>query len=91
MFFTFFIPNSPRWLLSKDRAEEAVDALRRLRPQADAENGNCEAEIQSIRGILQENIHKAPWVDLVRGNNLRRTLIVMVYYFFQQVSTTTPD
>ncbi|CRG92481.1 High-affinity glucose transporter HXT2 [Talaromyces islandicus] len=92
VFFTFFIPNSPRWLLSKDHAEEAVDSLRRLRPHADAVNGKCDAEIQSIREKLQEIIHKAPWIDLVRGNNLRRTLIVMVYYFFQQVSTIhTPD
>lgn len=84
--FTFFIPSSPRWLLSKDRDEDAKHALRRLRPKANAENGDCDAEIQAIKEALQEHVHKGPWLDLVRGNNLRRTVIVFVYYFFQQVS-----
>lgn len=84
--FTIFIPNSPRWLLSRDREEEAVAALRRIRPKEDASNGNCEAEIIAIKEAIQEDVRKAPWLDLVRGTNARRTMIVMVYYFFQQVS-----
>ncbi|KAI5460119.1 putative sugar transporter [Mariannaea sp. PMI_226] len=82
----FFIPNSPRWLLSKDREEDAVVALRRLRPEADAADGHCDAEIQAIKESLQDQVHKAPWLDLFRGTNLRRTLIVMAFYFFQQAT-----
>ncbi|KAJ5377313.1 uncharacterized protein N7496_004722 [Penicillium cataractarum] len=85
--FTFFIPTSPRWLLSKDRNEEAVIALGRLRPKVDTTNGNCEMEIRSIREALQQNVHKTPWSDLLRGTNLRRTIIVIIYYFFQQQAT----
>ncbi|KAH8880772.1 putative sugar transporter [Thozetella sp. PMI_491] len=85
-FFTFFIPNSPRWLLSKDREEDAIVSLRRLRPKSDVDNGNCEAEIQAIKESLQDQVHKGPWIDLVRGSNLRRTMIVIVYYFFQQTT-----
>ncbi|CAK7213515.1 hypothetical protein SBRCBS47491_001826 [Sporothrix bragantina] len=84
--FTFFIPNSPRWLLSKDRDDEAAASLRRLRSKADAAAGHCEAEIAAIRDSLQENVHKASWLDLVRGTNLRRTALVVVYYFFQQTT-----
>ncbi|KAH8891220.1 putative sugar transporter [Thozetella sp. PMI_491] len=84
--FTYFIPQSPRWLLSKDREEEAVASLRRLRSKEDTENGSCEAEIQAIKSALQGNVHKAPWMDLVRGSNFRRTMIVVVYYFFQQTT-----
>ncbi|OQE20570.1 hypothetical protein PENSTE_c013G02249 [Penicillium steckii] len=84
--FTFFIPTSPRWLLSKDRNEEAVISLRRLRPKVDTTNGNCEAEISSIRESLQQDVHKTSWFDLIRGTNLRRTMIVIVYYFFQQAT-----
>lgn len=85
--FTIFIPTSPRWLLSKDRDEEAISSLRRLRPKSDSEDGSCESEISAIREALREQLHKAPWADLVKGSNLRRTTLVIVYYFFQQVYT----
>ncbi|OAA61970.1 Sugar/inositol transporter [Niveomyces insectorum RCEF 264] len=84
--FTIFIPDSPRWLLSKDREDDAVASLRRLRPKADIDAGACEEEVQAIKEALKEQVHKAPWMDLVRGKNLRRTTIVMVTYFFQQVT-----
>ncbi|KAI1359355.1 putative sugar transporter [Xylaria arbuscula] len=84
--FTFFIPDSPRWLLSKNREEEAVICLQRLRPKDDDANVQCVAEIQAIKEALEQHVEKAPWLDLVRGSNLRRTMIVMVYYFFQQTT-----
>ncbi|CAH0057906.1 unnamed protein product [Clonostachys solani] len=68
------------------REEEALAALKRLRPRADAEDGTCEAEIQTIRVALQEHIHKGPWIDLFRGTNLRRTLLVIAFYFYQQAT-----
>ncbi|KAL3476667.1 general substrate transporter [Aspergillus californicus] len=86
LFFTFFIPHSPRWLLSKNRDNDAIAALRRLRPQEDVADNGCDAELRQIRQGLHEEVHKASWADLVRGSNLRRTLIVIVFYFFQQAT-----
>ncbi|CAG7916585.1 unnamed protein product [Penicillium olsonii] len=83
---TTFIPNSPRWLLSQDREDDAISSLNRLRPKEDASNGKCEAELVEIRESLHEVVHKAKWIELVRGSNLRRTLIVIVCYFFQQAT-----
>ncbi|BCS28345.1 sugar porter family MFS transporter [Aspergillus puulaauensis] len=83
---TIFIPNSPRWLLSKDRDEDAIASLRKLRPEEDRSNGACDEELREIREGLHEVVHKAAWIDLVKGNNLRRTTIVVVCYFFQQAT-----
>ncbi|RSL59922.1 hypothetical protein CEP54_007014 [Fusarium duplospermum] len=84
--FVFFIPDSPRWLLSKDRESDAVTSLQRLRSKADADEGRCDEEIMAIKEALREQVHKGPWLDLVRGTNLRRTLIVFAFYFFQQTT-----
>ena len=81
----FFIPDSPRWLLSKDREEDAVVSLRRLRNKDDHDQGRCDEEIRAIKEALSDQVHKAPWRDVFRGTNLRRTLIVIAFYFFQQV------
>lgn len=89
MVFTVFIPSSPRWLLSKGREQEAAVSLRRLRAKGEDADCRCDAEIQSIKEALQDSVYKAPWTDLIRGTNLRRTTIVMVYYFFQQVRSST--
>lgn len=81
----FFIPHSPRWLLSKDREEEAVACLQRLRNNADLDEGRCDEEIRLIKETLRDQVHKGPWLDLFHGTNLRRTFLVFAFYFFQQV------
>lgn len=83
--FVFFIPHSPRWLLSKDREEEAVACLQRLRSKADLDEGRCDEEIRLIKETLRDQVHKGPWLDLFQGTNLRRTFLVFAFYFFQQV------
>ncbi|CAG2018187.1 unnamed protein product [Fusarium graminearum] len=84
--FVFFIPHSPRWLLSKDREEEAVACLQRLRSKADLDEGRCDEEIRLIKETLRDQVHKGPWLDLFQGTNLRRTFLVFAFYFFQQAT-----
>ena len=83
--FVFFIPDSPRWLLSKDREDDAAVSLRRLRNKDDNDRGRCDEEIRAIKEALSYQVHKAPWIDVFRGTNLHRTLIVIAFHFFQQV------
>ncbi|KAK5171471.1 uncharacterized protein LTR77_004616 [Saxophila tyrrhenica] len=79
----FFIPDGPRWLISKGRDQDAVKTLERVRPKKDVAAGHCTAEIEAIR-VAVENPEKGPWMDLFRGTNLRRTSIATVIYIFQQ-------
>jgi sugar porter (SP) family MFS transporter len=46
---TFFIPESPRWLVRRGRAEAARKVLGRMRGQAE-----CDAELAEIRAALAE-------------------------------------
>ncbi|KAK0388717.1 hypothetical protein NLU13_4960 [Sarocladium strictum] len=75
---------SPRWLLSRDRENEAIANLQRLRPPV--YHDACAGEIEAIRHALQADVHKAPWRRLFSREHVRRTIIVMVFYFFQQTT-----
>lgn len=84
--FVPFIPDSPRWLLSKDRHEDALTALRRLRTKDEVASGACTEELAVIQAQLQQKVHKASWLDCFRGTNARRTWLVVVFYIYQQIT-----
>ena len=46
-----FMPESPRWLVSKEREEEAAEILKRIRPV----NYDTEAEIKEIREAVERD------------------------------------
>ncbi|KAJ5212494.1 uncharacterized protein N7498_004140 [Penicillium cinerascens] len=71
----FFIPDSPRWLISKDRKEDAVKVLDIVRPAEDVRSGVNRLEVDAIEEAVRNDLEKAPWIELIRGVNLRRTLI----------------
>lgn len=86
LLFLPFIPHSPRWLLSKDREEDALSSLKRLRTPEEVAQGCCEEELAAIHVALHNDVHKASWVKVFTGNNLPRTMIVVVAYTFQQLT-----
>ncbi|KAJ1561715.1 hypothetical protein HK405_003070 [Cladochytrium tenue] len=81
----FFIPFSPRWLAEKDRHDEGIAALAKLRekPTTDPE---VISEYAAIREHVQfeRSIGQASWSEFKQPGLRRRLILGIVNQFFQQ-------
>lgn len=80
----FFFPESPRWLMTQDREEEAASALRRLR-NANIDEAEFQAELNEIRQSTRQQVEqnkKQLFIEMWRGTNLRRTLLSVAVICF---------
>lgn len=75
----FFIPESPRWLASRNRYDKAVGVLAKIGGKEYADN-----EMSGIRTALQSSDEKVGWRMLLRGRMPRILLIGVVIAVFQQ-------
>jgi SP family arabinose:H+ symporter-like MFS transporter len=76
--FIFTIPKSPRWLLSKNRNEEAKSVLQRMYPGDDAEKLISEIHLDNSSAAANENIFLKKY----------RTPLILAFFiaFFNQLS-----
>jgi MFS family permease len=80
-----FIPESPRWLLQRNRAEEAKASLQKLRKGAFTEE-EIDNEFRELEFALETGLEQGRFIELFQGKNLKRTLIVIAMNFFQQAT-----
>lgn len=73
---TYWLVESPRYLLMKGKEAEARQVLSRLR--VDNSDAAIEEELTEMKLSLEAEGNGGRWVDLFRGTNLRRTIIVSV-------------
>jgi SP family sugar:H+ symporter-like MFS transporter len=66
-----FIPETPRYLCMKGQHEQALIVMKTLRK----DDQTAEQEIADIESSLERHVETGSWLDLVRGSNLRRTII----------------
>ncbi|KAI0377093.1 general substrate transporter [Hypomontagnella monticulosa] len=78
------VPESPRWLLSKDRPEDAKKSLIRLRGQNTSEE-MIQAEIDGLRHATA-NSGKGTWKEVFDTHNRRRTVVAIIAMFGQQIT-----
>ncbi|KEF57631.1 uncharacterized protein A1O9_05549 [Exophiala aquamarina CBS 119918] len=81
---TFFLPESPRWLVGKDRRAEAEKALTRLRPNTALEVLQEETALIVAQELENSAHFSKSWKECFRGTNFRRTMIVVGVQCLQQ-------
>ena len=81
----FYLPESPRWLLSKGRDVDALASLTVLR-QGRYSQEEIRHELLEIQDTIEALAVKGRWIELFQGTNLKRTLIVVGVNIFLQIT-----
>lgn len=73
-----FLPESPRWLITKDRGQEAKDILIKYHSEGDRGVEFVEAEFVQMQTTIQLELDasKRSWSDLFKTAGMRRRLLI---------------
>ena len=87
-----FLPESPRWLISKDRSEDAFNILVKYHGEGDAESEFVKAEFAQMQTTVQIEMEhsKRSYMDLVATAGMRRRMLISCFLgLFTQWSGNT--
>ncbi|KAK9478302.1 general substrate transporter [Lipomyces japonicus] len=80
-------PESPRWLASKGRWEEAHEILAHVHAKGKKDDPVVLAELLEIRDIVElENGLNSSYISLIRKPNLSRTIVGVMAQVWQQLA-----
>jgi sugar porter (SP) family MFS transporter len=90
--FVFFLPESPRWLITKDRGDEARAILEKYHGESDRGSEFVAAEFAQMQSTirLELEVARKSWLDLFKTAGMRRrVLITTMLGLFTQWSGNT--
>lgn len=83
---TAILPESPQWLIGKDKFDQALSALRKLRGNSDAEV----ADELRVMKLCQDNerslINDVSFWNIFDRKNIKRTITAGSFFSFNQIS-----
>jgi sugar porter (SP) family MFS transporter len=90
MVIIMFLPETPRWLLSKDRREEAIAVMAKYHGEGDANSPLVQLQLHEITDDFARTVNPNPWWEFRELFNTRaaryRLAMVIAMAFFGQWS-----